>query len=105
MASPRTIAENLVRVLNMKSDVLPKHIRQINFPGVSVSVQEMMDALAKHGGEDKLQYIREVTDPDQERILRSWPQDFDISTALRLGLIVDQSGEDLVREYIEGLQK
>ncbi|KAK5658672.1 hypothetical protein OQA88_2068 [Cercophora sp. LCS_1] len=105
MASPRTIAENLVRVLDMDSDKLPKHIRQINFPGVSISVQEMLDALAKYGGEDKLQHVKEVTDPDQERILRSWPQDFDISTPLKLGLVVDQSGEDLVREYIEGLQK
>lgn len=89
----------------MDSNQLPKHIRQINFPGVSVSVQELLDALAKYGGEDKLQYVKEVTDPDQERILRSWPQDFDIGTPLKLGLVVDQSGEDLVREYIEGLQK
>jgi len=46
LASPRSIAENLVRVLDMPANRLPPHIRHINFPGVSVSVQELMDALA-----------------------------------------------------------
>jgi len=46
-----------------------------------------------------------VPDAAQERILRSWPQDFDTSRALGLGLVVDETGEDLVREYIEGLKK
>ena len=105
LASPRSIAENLVRVLDMSSDKLPPHIRHINFPGVSVSVQELMDALVKYGGEDKLKYIKEVPDAGQERILRSWPQDFDTSRALALGLVADKAGEDLVREYIEGLNK
>ncbi|KAK3343567.1 hypothetical protein B0T25DRAFT_584483 [Lasiosphaeria hispida] len=104
LASPRTIAENLVRVLDMPSDKLPAHIRHINFPGVSVSVQEMLDALAKHGGDDKLQLVREETDAGQERILRSWPQDFDITTPLKLGLVVDESGEALVKEYIDSVK-
>ncbi|KAK3339642.1 hypothetical protein B0T25DRAFT_511827 [Lasiosphaeria hispida] len=105
LASPRTIAENLVRVLGMQSDKLPAHIRHINFPGVSVSVQEMLDALAKYGGEDKLQLVKEETDAGQERILRSWPQDFDITTPLQLGLVVDKSGEALIKEYIDSLKK
>lgn len=105
MASPRTIAENLVRVLRLDSTALPPHIRTIQFPGVSVSVQELLDALAKYGGEDKLQYVKEETDPVAEKILRSWPQDFDLTRSLALGLEVDESGEALVREYIEGLKR
>lgn len=89
----------------MNSDTLPPHIRHINFPGVSVSVQEMLDALSKLGGQDKLQLVKEVPNAEQERILRNWPQDFNTSTPLRLGLVVDASGEDLVREYIESLDK
>ncbi|KAK0705516.1 hypothetical protein B0H67DRAFT_594246 [Lasiosphaeris hirsuta] len=48
----------------------PRTIGHINFPGVSVSVQEMLDALATYGGEDKLQLVKEETDTGQERILR-----------------------------------
>ncbi|KAI1077133.1 hypothetical protein F5B20DRAFT_553302 [Whalleya microplaca] len=104
LCSPSKLQENLIRVLNMDSTKLPKHVRHINFPGISVSIQEMMDALAKYGGEDKLKYLKETTDLDLERILRSWSQDFDVSTALKLGLVKDESAEDLVKEYVDSLK-
>ena len=104
LASPRTVAENLIRVLALPADALPPHVRHVNFPGVSVSVQELLDALARHGGADKLRLVREEPDPAQERILRSWPTDFDNTTPLRLGLIVDESGDAIVREYIDSLK-
>ncbi|KAI1174891.1 hypothetical protein F4777DRAFT_351530 [Nemania sp. FL0916] len=105
LCSPSSLQENLFRVLNMDSGKLPRHIRHINVPGVSVSIQELMDALAKHGGEDKLRFLREETNPDLERILRSWAPDFDISTPLKLGLVKDESGEAIVKEYIDSLRK
>ncbi|TGJ81058.1 hypothetical protein E0Z10_g7712 [Xylaria hypoxylon] len=105
LCSPSTLQENLFRVLHMDTDKMPKHIRHINVPGVSVSVQELMDALAKYGGEDKLKLLKEETIPDLERILRSWSPDFDTTTPLRLGLTKDESGEDLVKEYIDSLKK
>lgn len=105
MCSPSSLQENLFRVLNMDSDKLPKHIRHINIPGVSVSIQELIDALAKHGGEDKLKLLKEETIPDLERILRSWAPDFDISTPMRLGLTKDESADDIVKEYVDSLKK
>ncbi|KAJ2991213.1 hypothetical protein NUW58_g2595 [Xylaria curta] len=105
MCSPSALQENLFRVLHMDSDKLPRHVRHINVPGVSVSIQELMDALAKHGGEDKLALLKEETNPELERILRSWSPDFDTTTPLRLGLIKDESGEDIVKEYIDSLRK
>ncbi|AEO71877.1 uncharacterized protein THITE_2059791 [Thermothielavioides terrestris NRRL 8126] len=105
LTAPSTVEENLMRVLRMDSGALPSHMRQIMFPGISVSVQELMDALAKYGGEDKLWFIREEVDEGLERILRSWAVDYDITTPLRLGLTVDQSADDIVREYVEGLNK
>jgi hypothetical protein len=49
--------------------------------------------------------IREVEDEGLERILRSWAEDFDISASLELGLVVDQSADELVKEYVDGLGK
>ncbi|KAI1265728.1 hypothetical protein F5Y18DRAFT_417012 [Xylariaceae sp. FL1019] len=106
LCSPSSLQENLVRVLHMDSNKLPKHIRHINIPGVSVSTQELMDALAKYGGEDKLKLLKEETNPDLERILRSWAPDFDTTTPVeKLGLVKDENGEDLVKEYIDSLKK
>ncbi|KAL2258769.1 hypothetical protein VTK26DRAFT_7792 [Humicola hyalothermophila] len=103
LASPATVVENLVRVLEMRSDVLPRHVRQIMFPGVSVSVQELRDALARYGGEDKLALIREEEDEEVGRILKGWAQDFEIGTALRLGLVRDEGADEIVRQYVESL--
>ncbi|KAH8650121.1 hypothetical protein BX600DRAFT_483995 [Xylariales sp. PMI_506] len=104
ICSPSGTIENLVRVLNMDTAALPKHQRHINFPGIKASVQQLMDALALYGGEDKLQYLKEETHPEIERILLSWPQDFDPSTPDRLGLFRDQAVGDLVKEYIDTLK-
>ncbi|KAI6085339.1 NAD(P)-binding protein [Hypoxylon rubiginosum] len=104
LCSPDTLQENLIRVLNMDSAKLPKHIRHINVPGISVSVQELMDALAKYGGEDKLKYLKEETNPDLERILRSWATEIDTTTPLKLGLVKDESADALVKQYIDSLK-
>lgn len=105
LCSPSSLQENLIRVLNMPSDKLPPHIRHINFPGVAGSTQELMDALAEYGGEDKLKFLREETKPELERILRSWPLDFDSTTPVqKLGLVKDERPGDLVKEYIDSLK-
>ncbi|POS69708.1 hypothetical protein DHEL01_v211898 [Diaporthe helianthi] len=105
LSGPGTLIENLLRVLELPSDALPPHIRWINFPGISVTVQELLDSLAKVGGEDRLRYIREEIDVEMERILRSWPLNIDDSTAVNLGLKRDESAESLVREYVESIGK
>ncbi|KAG8169607.1 hypothetical protein KVR01_000352 [Diaporthe batatas] len=105
LSGPGTLTENLLRVLKLPSDALPPHIRWINFPGISVTVQELLDSLAKVGGEDRLKYIKEETDVNMERILRSWPLQVDDSAAVKLGLKRDESAESLVREYVESIRK
>ncbi|KAI4869600.1 NAD(P)-binding protein [Hypoxylon rubiginosum] len=104
LCSPATLQENLIRVLRMDGAKLPRHIRHINVPGISVSVQELMDALAKYGGEDKLKYVKEETNPDLERILRSWAPEIDTTTPLKLGLVKDESADALVKQYIDSLK-
>lgn len=99
LSGPGTLIENLLRVLHLPSDALPQHIRWMNFPGISVTVQDLLDALVKVGGEDRLQYVKEETDPVMERILRTWPLKVDDSTAMKLGMKRDESAESLVREY------
>lgn len=105
LTGPGTLIENLLRVLKLPSDALPQHIRWLNFPGISVTVQELLDALVKVGGEDRLQYVKEETDPVMERILRTWPLRIDDSTALKLGLKRDESAESLVREFKDTMGK
>ncbi|PMD18341.1 NAD(P)-binding protein [Hyaloscypha hepaticicola] len=104
LCSPKTLAENLVYALQVDGSRLPSHRRVVNMPGIGVTVQEMMDALAKVAGEEKLGLLREETDEDMERILRSWGTTFDNSLAYELGFKKDVSFEQAVRDYKESLE-
>lgn len=100
LCSPKTLAENLVIALKVDFG----GTRVVNMPGTSVSVQEMMDVLAKVCGEEKLGLLREVRDEGLERILRSWGTEFDNGVALGLGFKRDGGFEEAVRDYVDGLQ-
>ncbi|KAL2834945.1 hypothetical protein BDW59DRAFT_136859 [Aspergillus cavernicola] len=99
LCSPKTLVYNLVLILSLSADSLPPHIRQINVPGICVTVQEMMDALAKVGGEGKLAFLKEKEDPTLRPILDSWPTRFDNTQAISLGFRRDSSFEQAVRDY------
>lgn len=99
LCSPRTLVWNLLHTLTLERDVLPAHIRQINVPGICVSVQDMMDALERVGGKDKLAFIKEKEDPALKAILLSWPTRFDNSQAYSLGFKPDDSFEQAVTDY------
>ncbi|OQD76209.1 hypothetical protein PENDEC_c005G04546 [Penicillium decumbens] len=99
LCSPRTLVYNLLVTLRLPADSIPPHIRQINVPGISVTVQGMMDALEKVGGKDKLALLREKEDPAVVPILKSWPTQFDNTQAISLGMKRDETFEQAVQDY------
>ncbi|KAL4945447.1 hypothetical protein BDV06DRAFT_31157 [Aspergillus oleicola] len=99
LCSPKTLVHNLILILSLPADSLPSHIRQINVPGICVTVQEMMDALAKIGGKDRLALLKEKEDPTLRPILDSWPTRFDNTQAISLGMKRDSSFEEAVKDY------
>ncbi|KAL4878686.1 hypothetical protein BJY04DRAFT_195411 [Aspergillus karnatakaensis] len=99
LCSPKILVHNLILTLSLPADSLPSHIRQINVPGISVTVQEMMDALVKVGGQEKLALLKEKEDPTLRPILDSWPTRFDNAQAIALGMKRDSSFEEAVRDY------
>lgn len=105
VCSPKTLIGNLIHALTLPRDCLPSHKRTVNAPGLLATVQDMMDALAKVGGQDKLQYIKEVDDQDLGKILYSWAWKFDNKLALGLGYKPDSSFEQAVRDYVEFMEE
>lgn len=100
LLSPRQAIDNLVAVQNLPSADLGLN-RIINLPGLSVSVNDMVAALQKVGGEQAVQRIIWQRDPAVERIVGSWPGAWDTTRATRLGLTADASFEAIVRAYVE----
>jgi len=105
VCSPRTLINNLVHALTLPSDALPSHKRTVNAPGLLATIQDMLDALEKVGGKDKLQYVKEEDDAELGKILYSWAYKFDNTLALSLGYKPDTSFEQAVREYSEWMQE
>jgi nucleoside-diphosphate-sugar epimerase len=104
LCSPKTLVQNLLITLQLPADSVPLHIRQINVPGICVTVQGMMDALEQVGGKDALTLLTEKEDPAVIPILKSWPTQFDNSQAISLGFKRDESFVQTVRDYKQGLE-
>ena len=105
LCSPQMLVRNLVFALGVEKEALPDYDRVLCMPGIGVSVQDMMDSLAKVGGEDKLALLSEKEDPPMKRILYSWPTTFDNDKALKLGFERDRSFDDIVRDFKVTLDK
>jgi len=105
VCSPKVLVSNLVHALTLPSDALPRHKRVVNSPGLKVTVQEMLDALAKVGGADRLQYVKERHDEGMAKILYSWAYNYDDSLALGLGFKAPTSFEEAVREYVDYMEE
>jgi len=104
VCSPKTLVLNLVHTITLDLNLLPAHNRVVNMPGIYVTIQDMLNALEKVGGKDKLKLITEVTEPATETILRSWADRFDNKLAYGLGFKPDSSFEQAVRDYKEGIE-
>lgn len=100
VCSPRTLIANIMHSVSIPAESFGA-TRQVNVPGITVTVGEILDALIRVAGEDKLAFIEETRDETVERIVGSWPAKFDISRAVELGFQTDGPFDDAIREYIE----
>lgn len=104
LCSPRILVQNLVHAATkLDFNRLPKFDRALNFPGIGVSLQDMIDSLARVGGKDKLALLELKDEPTLKKILYSWPGEFDNRKALDLGFARDTSFDQIVRDYVDGL--
>jgi nucleoside-diphosphate-sugar epimerase len=100
LLSPRRAVECLVAVHELDGKALGTN-RIVNLPGLSVSVQEMVDALRRVGGEKAAAHVHWERDATVERIVGGWPAAWDTKRAQDLGLSADNSFEEIVRAYVE----
>ncbi|WPG97754.1 Hypothetical protein R9X50_00053500 [Acrodontium crateriforme] len=106
IASPRSLVHNLKHALTLDKDCMPSHTRQVNLPGITVDVAEMMQALKEVGGEEAVKLVkREKASKQVQDMLDSWPIRFDVSKALGLGFIADQNFKTAVEDFAASLKK
>ncbi len=99
VTSPRAAVLNLAHGASLTAETLGPQ-RTVNLPGITVTVEEMIGALASVAGRETASRIVFREDPAARRIVSSWPARFDVSRALALGFSGDAQFEDLIREFL-----
>jgi len=73
----------------------------LNLPGISVTVHEMIEALAKTKGEETASRITMQADDAIQRIVNSWPGQFDTTYASSLGFVAPANFQMILEQYIQ----
>lgn len=106
LGSPRILAQNLLIALKLPQKCMPPHIRQINVPGITATVGEMLQALKEVGGEEAVKLVkRKELTPEVKAVLDSWSVRFDVTKAISLGMIPDQPFIGAVEDFAKDLER
>ena len=99
-ATPRAAAGFLIHAAEIDSSKLNDRIT-LNMPGLSVTVQEQIDALQSVAGGDVVKLIKHQPDPTIQKIVSGWARDFDTRRSIELGFKAETSFEEIIKTYIE----
>jgi len=100
LLSPRAVIASLVAGYEAPASALPVS-HSVNVPGISVTVAEMVDALRRVAGDAVADRVTFRHDPVIDRIVRTWPRDFDAKIGRSLGMRADPDFASIVRQYVE----
>lgn len=98
VAAPRSAVEWLLHAAGLASAAVGLD-RSINPPGITVTVGEMLAALAAAGGDRGL--VKAIDDPDIFKVVSPWPGKFDTARARALGFAPQAPLAAIVRAFLE----
>ncbi|WWC70490.1 uncharacterized protein I206_104441 [Kwoniella pini CBS 10737] len=111
VGSTKNVVKNIIHAFKIKQNDLIKisQERIINLPGIQITPRQILNALVKYGGEDKLKLIKFDKDPKVIAICDTWAGAFDNTDALKLGFSIDdektgyeQAVQDFIQEELGG---
>ncbi len=99
LSSPAMVIRNIVHAATLTEQDFSTY-RTINLPGITVTVAEMLSTLKSVGGESAYQRVKFEEDSSIDRIVSSWPGQFDVSSALTLGFSQNKDFEEIINEFL-----
>lgn len=99
LSSPARTVAGLIAVAEASRDAFGGRTA-LNLPALTVSVQQMLDALGEVGGDEALGLVRFEPDATISRIVGGWPAAFSSRRAQALGLQPDPDFTSIVRAYV-----
>lgn len=101
VCSTRTVVKNLVLARDVPKERFCGGSRIVNLPGITVTVEQILQALKDVGGEKALSLVEDRKDPAVEKIVLSWPTRFNTIRARDIGFVEDGPIGRTIREYVE----
>jgi nucleoside-diphosphate-sugar epimerase len=98
--SPRRLIAAIEHVHDLPAERLG-YSRSVLLPGISATVDEMVDALRRAGGEAAVKRIRWEPDPVIQKIVDGWPRAIAAKRALALGIRGDAGIDEIVQGFVE----
>ena len=99
-ASPRSAAGFLIHAAEIDTSKLNNRIN-LSMPGLSVTIEEQIEALRSVAGENTVKLIRHEIDPKIDKIVSGWARDLDTKRAIGLGFKAESNFEEIIKVYIE----
>ena len=99
-ATPRSAAGFLIHAAEIDTSLL-NHRITLNMPGLSVTVQEQIDALQRVAGNSVVKLIKHKPDPAIQKIVSGWARDFETKRSIQLGFKAENNFDEIIKVYIE----
>ena len=99
IGSPQTVVKNLVHAMDVPKEKFEGRSRTVNLPGITVTIEDMLDVLKTVGGEKARGLVIEKQDEAIEKIVGSWPSRFNTEKAKKLGFVDDESLLQTITAY------
>lgn len=99
LMSPAQAIANLVHGHELNAERLQQG-RVINMPGLSIKVEQMIDALRRTAGDRVADRVRLERNSAIEKIVGSWPGSFTATYAKSLGFTADHDFADVIGQFI-----
>jgi nucleoside-diphosphate-sugar epimerase len=100
LLSPRQVVAGFLHAADLAADAWGQS-RAVALPGMTVTVEEMLTALAKVAGEGVAARVRFEPDPFIEKIVYGWATRFTTERAEVMGFRADQRFENVIEAFIE----
>jgi D-erythronate 2-dehydrogenase len=99
VSSPQRTVEGLIAVFEASREAFMGRTA-MNLPGLNVTVQQMLDALQTVAGPQVRALVRLQRDERIAAIVNNWPRGATARRAAALGLLPENSFENIIRQYI-----
>ena len=99
LLSPKRCVENFIHAHETESSAWGTR-RVLNLPGITVSVQDMIEAMRRVAGDAVAARVVYKPDARIQAIVRTWPVRFETPRARAMGFKSDSDVETVIRDYL-----